>query len=183
MPAAFTIQAADLKVVLAELRRVDPDLRKTLQKEMRSELRPYVSGLANGIPKQSPLSGFGADAKPDSIYRWGAVGGSVITPLGKRAKKPGFYPVVSMKFKSRGSGKAGFEILELAGSVNRGKDRKGMTYRGLNLIQGLETAGFNVQQGLGRFLIPQSKKDSREVTQIARRIIEKFVAQVNRRIS
>ena len=182
MPAEFTVKAADLKVLLSELRSIDPNLRKALQKEMRSDLKPFVTGLANQIPRQSPLSGFGANAQPGTAYRWGAVGGSVITPLGKRAKKPGFYPVVSMKFRTRGSGKAGFEILELAGSVNRGKDRKGMTYRGNNLIQGLKTAGYDVKAGLGRFLIPQAKDDARKVTAIAVRIIDKYVALVNRRI-
>jgi hypothetical protein len=183
MPAQFTVKAADLKVLLAELKNVDPGLRKALQKEMRDDLKPIVTGLAGKIPKQSPLSGFGANAQAGTAYRWGAVGGSVITPLGKRAKRRGFYPVVSMKFRTRGSGKAGFEILELAGSVNKGKDRKGMTYRGNNLVQGLKTAGYEVKGGLGRFLIPEAKGDADKVTRIAIRIIEKYVALVNRRIS
>ena len=182
MPAQFTVKSSDLKVLLSELRSIDPNLRKALQKEMRSDLKPFVTGLANQIPRQSPLSGFGVNAQPGTAYRWGAVGGSVVTPLGKRAKKPGFYPVVSMKFRTRGSGKAGFEILELAGSVNRGKDRKGMTYRGNNLVQGLKTAGYDIKAGLGRFLIPQAKDDANQVNRIAVRIIEKYVALVNRRI-
>ena len=57
-----------------------------------------------------------------------------------------------------------------------------MTYRGTNLVQGLKTAGHDVKAGLGRFLIPQAKDDARKVTIIAARIIEKYVALVNRRI-
>jgi hypothetical protein len=58
-----------------------------------------------------------------------------------------------------------------------------MTYRGDNLVQGLKTAGYGVKAGLGRFLIPQAKGDANQVTRIAVRIIEKYVALVNRRIS
>lgn len=182
MPAQFTVAAADLKVLLTELRQLDPNLRKHMQAEMRKELKPFSNSLAKKSPAQSPLSGFGFRAQSDSIYRWGSVSGLISTPMGKRAKKPGYYPVVSMKFKSRGKGKAGFEILELAGTKNKGKDRKGMTWRGENLVRGLQTAGYPIQGGLGRFIIPEAKKDAPEVSRIALTVIEKFVKLVNRRI-
>jgi hypothetical protein len=43
-------------------------------------------------------------------------------------------------------------------------------------------AKFPVIDGLGRFIIPEAKKDSGEPVKVARRIIEKYVALVNRRI-
>jgi hypothetical protein len=43
-------------------------------------------------------------------------------------------------------------------------------------------AKFPVIGGLGRFIIPEAKKDSAEVTRVAREVIEKFVQLVNRRI-
>lgn len=182
MPAEFTVSAVGLSNVLKELRQLDPNLRKYLQAELKRDLKPYANDLAKKSPPQSPISGFGARAKSDSIYRWGPVNGSVVTPLGKRAKKPGFYPVASMKFTTRGKGKAGFEILELAGTVNRGRDRKGMTWRGNNLVRGLQSAGYPMK-GLGRFILPKAGDNWREVSAIAIRIIEKFTKLVNRRIS
>jgi hypothetical protein len=174
MPAEFTVQAADLKVLLAELRQIDPNLRKELQKEMRSGLKPIVSKLQAGIPKQAPLSGFG-NAAAGGRYVWGGVTGRTQTPLGKRAKKPGFYPVVSMSFRSRGK-VAGFEILELAGSKT-----SGATPQGRGMIRALNSAA-PIQGGLGRFVIPQAKGEADSALGIARGIIEKFVEKVNRRI-
>ena len=175
MPAQFTIKAADLRVLLAELKNVDPGLRKALQKEMRDDLRPLVRELQGGIPKPSPLSGF-ASAEAGSRYKWASVTGKTVTPLGKRAKKPGFYPVVSMSFRSRGK-VAGFEIMELAGSKSSGS-----TPQGRGMIRALNRVA-PIVGGLGRFLIPDGKKKAPEAIRIARDIIEKYVGKVNRRIS
>jgi hypothetical protein len=174
MPAQFSVQAVDLKVLLAELRKVDPNLRKELQKEMRTELKPIVAKLQAGIPKQAPLSGF-ANAAAGSRYKWAGVTGRTVTPLGKRAKKPGFYPVVSMSFRSRGK-VAGFEIMELAGSKTSGS-----TPQGRGMIRALAGRA-PIQGGLGRFVIPPARAEADSAVAIARRIIEKYVALVNRRI-
>jgi hypothetical protein len=174
MPAQFSIKAVDLKVLLAELKQVDPNLRKELQKEMRTELKPIVAKLQGGIPKQAPLSGF-ANAPSGSRYGWAGVTGRTVTPLGKRAKVPGFYPVVSMSFRSRGK-VAGFEIMELAGSKSAG-----VTPQGRGMIRALN-ARAPIQGGLGRFVIPPARGEADSAVAIARRIIEKYVAIVNRRI-
>jgi hypothetical protein len=174
MPAQFTVKAADLKVLLAELKNVDPGLRKALQKEMRDDLKPLVRELQGGIPKPSPLSGF-ANAAAGSRYKWASVTGRTQTPLGKRAKKPGFYPVVSMSVRSRGK-VAGFEIMELAGSKSSGS-----TPQGRGMIRALN-ARAPIQGGLGRFVIPPARGEADSAVAIARRIIEKYVAIVNRRI-
>lgn len=174
MPAQFTVKATDLKVLLAELRNVDPGLRKALQKEMRDDLKPLVRELQGGIPKPSPLSGF-ANAAAGSRYKWASVTGRTQTPLGKRAKKPGFYPVVSMAFRSRGK-VAGFEIMELAGSKSSGS-----TPQGRGMIRALNRIA-PIVGGLGRFLLPAGRDKAPEATRIARDIIEKYVDKVNRRI-
>ena len=174
MPAEFTIRSSDLSAILRELREIDPNLRKELQKEMRTELKPFVQKLRGGIPSQSPLSGF-ANAAPGSRYRWTTVSGTTKTPLGKRAKKPGFYPVVSMSFRSRNKG-AGFEIMELAGSRSSGN-----TPQGRAMIAALARTA-PIIGGLGRFVIPEGKKEAPEATRIAKRIIEKFADKVSRRL-
>jgi hypothetical protein len=41
---------------------------------------------------------------------------------------------------------------------------------------------FPVQGGLGRFIIPEARKNADEPVKVARKIIEKYVEMVNRRI-
>ena len=176
MPAQFTIKEADLRTVLRELRELDPNLRKELQKEMKSGLSPIVDKLAATVPKQSPLSGFATASSRGTKYNWGAVRGSTVTPLGKRAKKPGFVPVVSMRFRSRGKTNAGFEIMELAGSKTQGQ-----TPQGQAMISALNRR-FPIRQGLGRFVIPEAKGEADAALRIAKEIIERYLALVNRRI-
>ena len=181
MPAQFTIRAADLKVLLAELKQVDPGLRSALQKEMRDDLKPFAKALAATAPPSTPLSGFAKGVANTPRYTYTTPLASVKTPLGKRASKPGFFPVVSMGFRGR-SKTAGFNIFELAGTANIGRKKKGLTPQGAAMIRNLNRK-FPVIDGLGRFIIPEAKKDSDEPVKVARRIIEKYVALVNRRIS
>ncbi len=103
-----------MKVLLAELKRVDPGLRSALQKEMRDDLKPFAKDLASKAPPASPLSGFAKGAAKTPRYTYTTPLASVKTPLGKRASKPGFFPVVSMGFRGR-SKTAGFNIFELGG--------------------------------------------------------------------
>jgi hypothetical protein len=180
MPAQFTIRAADLTVLLAELKKVDPGLRRALQKEMRDDLKGFAKELAATAPPSSPLSGFAKGVAKTPRYTYTTPLSSVKTPLGQRSKKPGFFPVVSMGFRGR-SKTAGFNIMELAGTANIGRKKQGLTPQGRAMIRNLN-AKFPVIDGLGRFIIPESKKDSDEPVKVARRIIEKYVALVNRRI-
>lgn len=185
MPAQFAVSADNLKTVLAELRKIDPNLRKELQREMKTEVKPLLNRLKVGIPSSSPLSGFARanpvrrDGKPN-YARWATVNGTVRTPLSKRAKKPGFYPVVSLRFRSR-KGNAGFEIMELAGSKNLGRSRSGLTPQGRAMISALNSR-YPMQGGLGRFVIPQFRESGGDATRAAKQVLEKFAAKVNRRL-
>lgn len=180
MPAQFTLKATDLKVLLAELKQVDPKLRSTLQKEMRDQLKGFANDLRGSAPPSAPLSGFAKGVANSKQYTYAPPLASVKTPLGKRSRKPGVFPVVSMSFRGRAK-TAGYNIFELAGTANIGKDKNGLTPQGRAMIRNLN-ARFPIRQGLGRFVIPEAKKDQAEVMRVARRVIEKYVALVNRRI-
>ncbi len=185
MPAQFSVDAQNLKEVLRELSQVDPNLRKELRAEMRSAARPLLNDLKTSVPKSAPLSGF-RNAKPTrrdgkaNYARWGTVSGSIKTPLDRRTKKPGFYPVVSIQFKSA-KGKAGYEIMELAGSKNMGRSRNGLTPQGRAMIQNLNSRA-SMQGGLGRFAIPAFRGSSSEAEAAAKKVLESFAAKVNRRL-
>jgi hypothetical protein len=57
-----------------------------------------------------------------------------------------------------------------------------MTPQGLAMVRNLNSR-YPVQGGLGRFVIPQFKASKGEAEAIAKRILEKFAAMVNRRLS
>ena len=169
MPAQFIVRASDVRVLLAELKNIDPGLRKTLQKEMRSDLKPFATKLKSNIPVQAPLSNLalGADGR-----RWGPVNATVRVPLATRTRRPGYYPVVSMAFRGR-SGLGGFYFIE--------RIRNGITSQGRALASSLSSR-VPVLDGLGRFVIPKAKDDREEVTSIARAVIQNYMALINRRI-
>lgn len=182
MPADFAVSAENLRTVLRELSRVDPNLRKELRTEMKSAVNPLAQSLANDVPKTAPLSGFSKtnasatlrSGKPN-FYRWASPKATVLTPLAKRTKKAGFYPVVSIRMRSR-KGFAGFEIMELAGSRS-----SGLTSQGRAMIRGLNSR-YPIRGGLGRFVIPQFKDSGREVQAEAKKILVGFAEKVNRRL-
>lgn len=175
----FAVSAENLKQVLDELRKLDPNLRKELTREMREAIKPIGRTLGAKIPAQPPLSGF-APAVGSSPYIWRKPTMSVRAPFGKRAKKPGFYPVVSIRFNDRRPN-AGLSILELAGTANIGRDKKGLTPQGEAMIRNLNRV-FPVKNGLGRFIIPEFPQQRAEATRVAVDILKKFAAKVNRRL-
>lgn len=174
MPAGFAVSAENLKTVLRELSKVDPNLRKELRSEFKNQLEGTKNELAGQIPSAAPLSGFnGPRANPP--FKWSKPRATVVTPLAKRSRRPGFYPVVSIRFKSSGRN-AGFEIMELAGSKS-----SGLTSQGRAMIQNLN-ARKPIRGGLGRFVIPEWKGKQGEAEAIAKRILEGFAEKVNRRL-
>jgi len=172
MPAAFSVDAQNLQQVLAELRKIDPELRKELQREMKAELKPFAQKLGQSIPKQSPLSGMARGRASSPRWTWTSVRASVVTPLAKRAKLPGFYPVVSMRFRS-GSKAAGYEIVE--------KARRAQSAVGEAFIRNLNNRA-PIIGGLGRFVIPAARGAGDEAQRAAQRVLEKFAEKVNRRL-
>lgn len=174
----FVVGAENLAIVLKELRALEPNLRKELVSEMKSEIRPIADDLLSKIPSAPPLSGFGSRAK--SPYIWKKPGVSVVTPFAKRAKEPGTFPVVSIQFNDRRPN-AGLSILELAGTRNIGRLKGGITPQGAAMVRNLNNR-YPVKGKLGRFVIPEFIPKRAEATRIAIRILDKFAKKVGRRL-
>lgn len=175
----IAVDSRNLANVLRELRNLEPNLRKELVKEMKSEIMPVGKALEASIPGAPPLSGF-APGQGSSPYIWKKPRMTVRTPLAKKAKLPGFYPVVSIRFNDRRPN-AGLSILELAGTRNIGKNKGGLTPQGAAMIRNLN-ARYPVKGGLGRFLIPEFKEKRAEANKAAIRVLNKFAAKVGRRM-
>jgi len=177
----FVVSAENLKDVLRELRNLDPALRKELRDEMKGAIAPLGSSILAKIPSAPPLSGFASNVG-ESPYIWRKPRMTVRTPFAKRASKPGAtYPVVSLQFADRRPN-AGLSRLGVAGSANSGGKKGGVAQRGRNMIEGLSTGGYNVKAGLGRFAIPEFKTKQPQAERIAREILTRFSAKVNRRL-
>jgi hypothetical protein len=175
----FVVSAEGLSVVLRELKALDPALRKELVAEMKAGIKPIGSDLLSKIPSAPPLSRFSPQLG-SSPYVWRKPSMVVRTPLAKRGKKPGTFPVVSIQFNDRRPN-AGLSILELAGTKNIGRKKGGLTPAGQAMIRNLNSR-YPVQGGLGRFVIPDFKKKQADATRVAVKILEKFAAKVNRRL-
>jgi hypothetical protein len=175
----FVVSAEGLSTVLRELKALDPELRKELVREMKAGIKPIGTDLLSKIPSAPPLSGF-APSVGSSPYIWKKPRMSVKTPLAKRAKEAGTFPVVSIAFNDARPN-AGLSILELAGTKNIGRQKRGLTPAGQAMIRNLNSR-YPVQGGLGRFVIPDFKKKQADATRVAVKILDKFAAKVNRRL-
>jgi len=173
MPAALTIKPQDYRALLAELKAVEPGLVNELKKEFRSELKPVGKRLAGNIPSGSPLSGFTRNKGGEPPYLWRKPNPSI--SVAGRAKRARRQKLVAIQFKQ-----PAFAIMELAGSANRGKDKSGMTQRGLNLVRGLATKGYPLGDR-GRWVIPQWYEQEPEVRRIATNILQKYGEKVSRK--
>lgn len=174
----FVVSAENLAVVLKELRALEPAIRKELVSEMKDGIKPIARGLSAKLPTQAPLSGFASANNASSPYVYRKPSMIVKTPFAKRARKPGFHPVVSIQFNDRRPN-AGLSILELAGSRNIGRAKQGLTPQGRAMIRNLPPT----RKGLGRFVIPDFKEKQNDAQRIAVGILEKFASKVNRRLS
>jgi hypothetical protein len=177
----ITVSDESFRNLVKELDKVEPGLRVVFQKDFKDSLNPVKNSLLSKVPGAAPLSGM-APGKGSSPYIWKKPNSIVRTTFAKRAKEPGMISAVSIEFSDRRPN-AALSILELAGTAGKGAAGKGMTQRGKNMIAGLQTAGYPLRQGPGRFILPNWKGEQGRAFEIAQRLLEKYAARVGRRIS
>jgi len=176
MPAAFTIKEQNFQEIIRQLKAVDPDLYNQFRKEFRTELKPLADQLAGNIPPKSPLSGFTKAKGGELPYLWRKTNASISVGSRSKGRKRKSRSIVSINFKQ-----PAFNILELAGTANKGKDKGGMTQSGLNMVQGLRTAGYPLGDR-GRWVIPQYYKKEAEVRLVAIKVLEKYAKIANKKL-
>jgi len=177
MPAAMTIKEQDFQNLVRELKKVDADLVNEFRKEFRQEMKPLADKLAGNIPAKSPLSGWVGSNGAQLPYLWRKTNASITAGSRSKGRGRASREVVSINFKQ-----PAFNILELAGVANKGKDKGGMTYRGENLVKGLAKKGFPLGDR-GRWVIPQYYKMQPQVREKAIKILQKYGDKVSRRLS
>jgi hypothetical protein len=165
-----TVRAEGVREVLAELKKLSPDLVKQLRKDLRAGVQPTVKAVVAAYPIAPPLSGMANNGD----LRWGRVRGSVSITPGRSRKYRQTSNLVSIKVT--GSPDRGLRMVELAGSRSSGS-----TPQGQNLIAVLNRRRPMRGRG-GRFAYDTFRKNRDQAVQVADVIIRKYAAVVSRRL-
>ena len=166
-----TVRAEGVREVLAELKKVSPDLVKQLRKDLRAGVQPTVKAIVAAYPAAPPLSKMANQGR----LRWSRVRGSVSITPGRSRKYRQTSSLVAIKVA--GSPDAGVRMVELAGSRSQG-----YTPQGQNMIAVLNERQPMKGRG-GRYAFDAFRKQRDQVVQIADQIIRKYAAMVSRRLN
>lgn len=165
-----TMRAEGVREVIAELKKLSPDLVKQLRKDLRAGLKPQAQAVAAAYPKAPPLSGMGYPSR----LQWSAVRATVSITPGRSRRYRETSNLVSIR--AAGTPDAGVNMAELAGSRS-----KGFTPQGQNMIAVLNERKPMKGRG-GRYAFDAFRKNRDEVVRIADEIIRKYAAMVSRRL-
>lgn len=112
MPLFAVIDTSVLREASKRVKEIDPEIRKSFIKDLKTDLRPYASAIASDVPalgKPGAMRGLGHNGR----IRWGKIASSVhVTPGGGRGS------LARIEIFGRGEAKAGFKMADLAGTKN-----------------------------------------------------------------
>ena len=165
-----TMRAEGVREVIAELKKVSPELVKQMRKELRSGVQPTAKAVVAAYPLAPPLSGMANDGR----LRWSRVRGSVSITPGRSRKYRQTSSLVAIKVT--GNPDAGVKMAELAGSRSNG-----FSAQGRNMIAVLNRRKPMQGRG-GRFAFDTFRKNRDQVVQVADEIIRRYAAVVSRRL-
>lgn len=112
------VDARQFSNVIKVLNKIEPDTKKTLGRELKSNLQSMANQIASAVPKISPLKGM----ENNGQKAWGPVRGrTAFTPGRSRRNATN---LVSIRIEA-GERNVGAIIGELAGSRTQGKTASG----------------------------------------------------------
>jgi len=165
-----TLRAEGVRQVIAELKKISPELVVELRKELRSGLKPQAQAVAAAYPKAPPLSGMGTNGR----LRWAPVRATVSITPGRSRRYRETSNLVSIR--AAGTPDDGVNMAELAGSRS-----KGFTPQGQNMIAVLNNRKPMRGRG-GRYAFDAFRKNRDQVVRVADEIIQRYAAVVSRRL-
>jgi hypothetical protein len=117
MPVRAVIDSSALREAAKRVKEIDPDIRKGFIRDLKTDLRPYATQIAAGVPGKSdpPLSGMNAlrRATGRTDLAWGGARASVyVTPGGGRGS------LARIEIYGPASNRGGFKMVDLAGTSN-----------------------------------------------------------------
>lgn len=164
------IDTAGMRLLLQEMKNLNPDLRKAFIKELKRDLQPMANELAAMVPKQAPLSGMAHKGRTG--WNSSIAGTAYVTPSGRSS-------LARIEIFGRGNQKAALKIADLAGTR--------MTYvkgrQGLNFINNLNRAGYPLWKNRGgRFVWAGFMRMRPQMLHFAEKTLEKYSSIVNTRL-
>lgn len=118
MPLRAVVDSSRLREAARQVKDIDPTIRKNFIRDLKADLKPYANAITAQIPKKGnpPLSGMANDGR----LRWGGARNSVhVTPGGGRGS------LARIEIYGPGDSKAGFKMVDLAGTSNYTATRQG----------------------------------------------------------
>ncbi len=164
-----SIDQQGLRVALAELKEVEPNVVKDLRTSLRQKVGPYAREIAASVPVEPPLSGFANNGATS----WASVRGSVSFTPG-RSRKTGNH-LVSIRV-TPAKQKRGVYIGEMAGMRTNGITRSGRA-----LIRGLNARYPMIKRG-GRWAFEKFRQTRPEFVALAITSVQMTTDKVNKKL-
>lgn len=189
----------DVKALIRDLNDIDPDLRKAMIREAKTEAKPMASKIKSVIPTVAPISGLsktrvsrsggGFNSNPTGRLAWGE---------GKPANS------VSIRFRSGRSRRTAVTTLvgiwvtspmtAIADTAGKGSMRKAVTVtreysykngtrrhrvngQGSSLVKNLKDVGLN------NFVYPAVESQIPDTERQVKLVFERYAAMVNRKLN
>lgn len=151
---AGTVTVFGVRETLRELRRVDPELRRRLQRDLRGAAEPMRSAIIKNIPAAAPLSG---------LASWWARPHRVGIRTGGRAKwGRDTIPLIRLQVRARGP-----VMVDMA--------RVGRTPQGRALIR-------NIGGSASRYVYPAVESAMPATRRAVLAVCERIVSETDRRL-
>jgi hypothetical protein len=184
-------QVTGIKDAARILNKVEPDLIKSLRKDLQTSLKPIAVSIANSVP-DVPSQLRGVAANKTGRAKWSRPTGKVQFIPAKLFQGKSIHPLVSLYFSGKNNAFA-FNYLEIAGTQKikpRANSKKFIHWRsgesvsyiyngqGKGMLKGLEKY-YPIKGRSGRFVFDEYLRRRKDITAVARNSIENFVDSVN----
>lgn len=186
LKTSVEVDGASIRAAMKALDEIDPELRKTMRKELAASLGGVVNDIRSSIPTVSPLSGMVTQGR----LKWGIPKKPTISLTPGRSK----VGVSFLSIKAAANPEAAFMMGERAGSrkqYGRGqsksytKNGKQQTHRvngqGEKMVQALNQR-YPMKGRGGRWAFDTFRKDRPEIIAKATKIVNSYLEVVNRKL-
>ncbi len=168
MTASTSVTVVGVKDALRELGKIEPDLKKQIQKDVKTILRPVVDEAKRAVPAM-PLSGMARSWKRGVLFPYDQA--QVQRSIGARfntRKRGNSLAVIAVVMKS-----AAGTIYDMAGK------RGGKTPQGRAMIANLEARFGKASRGMW----PAYERNADAVNEAMERVVDVVTDAANRRIA
>ena len=168
MTASTSVTVVGVKDALRELGKIEPDLKKQIQKDVKTILRPVVDEAKRAVPAM-PLSGMARSWKRGVLFPYDQA--QVQRSIGARfntRKRGNSLAVIAVVMKS-----AAGTIYDMAGK------RGGKTLQGRAMIANLEARFGKASRGMW----PAYERNADAVNEAMERVVDVVTDAANRRIA